>query len=51
MWLLGDVDPLLWAEPFNKGSGTGQQMSLEMMQLNGYLVSPKGNITLLLNRK
>jgi polysaccharide export outer membrane protein len=42
---VSDVDPLV-AEPFNKGSGAGQQMSLEMMQLNGYLVSPKGNITL-----
>lgn len=40
-----DLNPLV-AEPFNMSSGSSQQMSVEMMKLNGYLVSPEGNITL-----
>jgi polysaccharide export outer membrane protein len=40
-----DLNPLV-AAPFNISSGSSQQMSVELMKLNGYLVTPEGNITL-----
>jgi polysaccharide export outer membrane protein len=40
---VSDLNPIV-AAPFN--SSSGQQTSTEQMKLNGYLVSPEGNITL-----
>jgi polysaccharide export outer membrane protein len=40
---VSDLNPLV-AEPFNNSSG--QQTSREQMKLNGYLVTPDGNITM-----
>jgi len=40
---VSDLNPLVTA-PFNISPGTVQQMSVEMMKLNGYLVTPEGTI-------
>jgi polysaccharide export outer membrane protein len=40
-----DLNPLV-AAPFNISSGTGLQMSVELMKLNGYLVTPDGTISM-----
>jgi polysaccharide export outer membrane protein len=42
---VSDLNPLV-AAPFNISSGAGQQLSVELMKLSGYLVSPEGNITM-----
>jgi len=42
---ISDVNPVVSA-PFNISIGGAQQMSVEMMKLNGYLVTPKGIITM-----
>jgi polysaccharide export outer membrane protein len=41
---VSDLNPLV-AEPFNNSAGTGQS-TVQMMKLNGYLVTPDGNITM-----
>jgi polysaccharide export outer membrane protein len=43
--VVSDLNPLV-AAPFNNASAGGAAMSVEMMKLNGYLVTPQGNITL-----
>jgi polysaccharide export outer membrane protein len=42
---VSDLNPVV-AAPFNISSGAGQQLSVELMKLSGYLVSPEGNITM-----
>jgi polysaccharide export outer membrane protein len=42
---VGDLNPLV-AAPFNIKAGASSEGSVEMMKLSGYLVTPKGNITM-----
>jgi polysaccharide export outer membrane protein len=42
---VSDLNPVV-AAPFNIGSGSSQQASVELMKLSGYLVSSEGNITM-----
>lgn len=42
---VSDLNPIV-AAPFNINVGSGSQASVEMMKLTGYLVNPKGNITM-----
>lgn len=43
---VGDLNPLV-AAPFNTSSGSSTaQVSVELMKLTGYLVTPQGNITM-----
>ncbi|MGQ7947235.1 polysaccharide biosynthesis/export family protein [Flavobacterium sp. WC2509] len=43
---IGDVNPLV-AAPFNNNAGTStSETSVEIMKLEGYLVTPQGNITM-----
>jgi polysaccharide export outer membrane protein len=42
---VSDLNPVV-AAPFNIGSGSSQQASVELMKLSGHLVSSEGNITM-----
>ncbi|MFV8336886.1 polysaccharide biosynthesis/export family protein [Flavobacterium sp. RSP29] len=42
---VSDLNPLV-AAPFNIGAGGGQQLSIEIMKLTGYLVTPEGTISM-----
>lgn len=42
---VGDVNPLV-AAPFNINTGSAISQSTEMMKLSGYLVTPKGTVTM-----
>jgi polysaccharide export outer membrane protein len=42
---VSDLNPVV-AAPFNISGGTGQQMSIELMKLSGYLVTPDGTISM-----
>ncbi len=42
---VSDLNPLV-AAPFNISGGGAQQMSIELMKLSGYLVTPEGTISM-----
>ena len=42
---VGDINPLV-AAPFNMSTGSAVSQSTEMMKLSGYLVTPKGSVTM-----
>ena len=42
---VGDINPLV-AAPFNMSTGSAVSQSSEMMKLSGYLVTPKGTVTM-----
>jgi len=42
---VGDINPMV-AAPFNMSTGSAVSQSTEMMKLSGYLVTPKGSVTM-----